>query len=94
MIPFRVKPSLVATLILQHVFFSNEGPLLETLEFFEICHGSYQSSNFLPYLSLYAVFYSSTLRIILDFRIGVQAAGSSGGISGLISPNYVLQHIA
>ena len=27
---------------------SGEGPLLETLEFFETSHGSYQPLNFLP----------------------------------------------
>ena len=44
---FRIKPSLVATPISEHVSFSDEGPLLETLEFFEINHGSYQPFNFL-----------------------------------------------
>ena len=32
--------------------FDGEGPLLETLEFFEISYGSYQPFNFLPYLAL------------------------------------------
>ena len=50
MTPLRIKPSLAATPISEHVSFSDEGPLLETLEFFEISHGSYQSFNFLPYL--------------------------------------------
>ena len=52
MTPFRIKPSLVAPPISEHVSFSDEGPLLETLEFFEISHGSHQPLNFLPYLSL------------------------------------------
>ena len=43
-----MKPSLVAT-ISENVSFSDEGPLLETWEFFEISHGSYQLSTFLPY---------------------------------------------
>ena len=47
MTPFRIKPSLVATLISEQVSFSDEGPLLETSEFFEISHGSYQLLNFL-----------------------------------------------
>ena len=32
----------------EHISFSDEGPLLETLEFFEISHASYQLFNFLP----------------------------------------------
>ena len=39
--------------------FSDEGPLLKTLEFFEISHGSCQTFNFLPYLTLstqYSIF--------------------------------------
>ena len=47
----------------ENVSFSDEGPLLETLEFFEISHGSYQPSNFLPYLSLctpYSILISET----------------------------------
>ena len=54
-----MKPSPVATPISEHVSFSDEGPLLETLEFFEISHGSYQPLNFLPYLTLstqYSIF--------------------------------------
>ena len=47
MTPFRIKPSLVATLISEQVSFSDEGSLLETSEFFEISHGSYQLLNFL-----------------------------------------------
>ena len=39
--------------VLRIVSFSDEGPLLETLEFFEISHGSYQLLNFLPYLLIY-----------------------------------------
>ena len=50
--PFRTKSSLVATPISEHVSHSDEGPLFETLGFFEISHGSYQLFNFLPYLSL------------------------------------------
>ena len=36
----------------EHVSLSDEGPLLETSEFFEISHSSYQPLNFLPCLSL------------------------------------------
>ena len=36
----------------RNVSFFHKGPLLETLEFLEISHGSYQHFNFLPYLSL------------------------------------------
>ena len=32
----------------EHVSLSDEGPLLETLEFFEISHGSYEPLNLLP----------------------------------------------
>ena len=46
--PFRIKPSLVAIHISEHVFFSDERLLLEMLEFFEISRGSYQPLNFLP----------------------------------------------
>ena len=46
--PFRIKPSLVATPISELVSFSAEGPLLETLDFFEISHGSDQPFSFLP----------------------------------------------
>ena len=52
MIPFRIKSSVAATPISAHISFSDEGPLLETSEFFEICHGNYQPLNFLPYLTL------------------------------------------
>ena len=45
----------------EHVSFSDKGPLLETLEFFEICHGSYKPFNFLAYSSVYAVFYSNAI---------------------------------
>ena len=38
----------------EHVSFSDKGPLLETFEFCEIRHGSYQSLIFLNYLSLSA----------------------------------------
>ena len=51
MTPFRIKPSLVATPISEHVSFSDQGPLLEALELLVISHGSYQPLN-LPYLSL------------------------------------------
>ena len=40
-----------------HVSFSDGGPLIETLEFFEISHGSDQPFNFLPYLSLSTQYY-------------------------------------
>ena len=36
----------------RNVSFSDEGPLLETLEFFVIGHSSYQPLNLLPYLTL------------------------------------------
>ena len=52
MAPFRIKLNLVATRYSEYVSFSDEGPLLKTLEFYEISHGSYQPFNFLPYLSL------------------------------------------
>ena len=38
---------------------ADEGPLLKTLQLFEISHGSYQPFNFLPYLTLptqYSIF--------------------------------------
>ena len=59
MTPFRIKPGPVAIPISEqcfffwrgeHVSFSNEGPLLETLECFEIGHCSYQPLNCLPFL--------------------------------------------
>ena len=40
MTPFRIKSDLVAIPISEHVSFFDEGPLLETPEFFEISHGS------------------------------------------------------
>ena len=40
--PFHVKPSLLATPISENVSSPDEGPLLETLIFFEIHRGSYQ----------------------------------------------------
>ena len=40
--PFHIKPSLFATPISEHVSSSDEGPLLETLIFFEIRHSNYQ----------------------------------------------------
>ena len=52
MTPFRMKPRLVATPISENVSFSDEGPLLETFEFVEISHGSYQPLNILPYISM------------------------------------------
>ena len=63
MTAFRVKPSLVATLISEHVSFSDEGPLLETLEFFEISHCSYQPLNFLSHLTL-STQYSTFISLI------------------------------
>ena len=43
----------------QHVSFSDEGPLLETLEFFEISQGSNQALNFFTLFNIaHAVFYS------------------------------------
>ena len=41
MTPFCIKPSLIAVPVLDHVSFSNKGPLLETLE-----HQSQQLPNF------------------------------------------------
>ena len=61
MTPFRIKPDLVAIPISEHVSFSAEGLLIETLKFFEISHGSYKPLNFLPYLILstqYSIFIS------------------------------------
>ena len=49
---FRIKPGLVVTPISEHVSFSDEGVLLETLEFLEISYGSCQPLNFLPYAAL------------------------------------------
>ena len=63
MSPFRIKPSLVPTPISEHVSFSDEGPLLETLEFFETSLGSYQPLSFFPYLSLSAQ-YSIVISLI------------------------------
>ena len=40
------------TPVLERVSFSDEGSLLETLEFFEINHGSYKPLNFLPHLMI------------------------------------------
>ena len=60
---FRIKLGLVAIPISEHVSFSDEGPWLETLEFFESNHGSNQPLNFLPYLTLstqYSIFMSLT----------------------------------
>ena len=48
MTPFRMKPSLVTISISERVSASDEGPLLETLGFFEISHDTYQPLNFLP----------------------------------------------
>ena len=49
MTPFHIKPSLFVIPFSEHVLLSDEGPLLETLEFFTIRCGSYQSLNFLHY---------------------------------------------
>ena len=38
--------------IYTHVSFFDEGPVLETLRFFEISHDSYQLLNFLPFIKL------------------------------------------
>ena len=61
MTPSRIKPNLVATPIyFRTSFFPDQGPLLETLIFFEISYDSYQPFNFLPYLSHhYSRFHSS-----------------------------------
>ena len=58
----------------RNVSFSDEGPLLETLEFFEINHGSYQPLNFLPYLTLslqYCILISihSSIYRLRNFRL-------------------------
>ena len=42
MTSFRMKPSLISTPILEHVSFSDDGSLLETLQFFDISQGSYK----------------------------------------------------
>ena len=47
MTAFRIKSSLVAIPVSEHVSLSDEDPLLETLEFFSISYGSYQPLNFL-----------------------------------------------
>ena len=39
----------------EHVSLSDEGPLLERLEFFAVNHGSYQPLKFSCYLTVYAV---------------------------------------
>ena len=49
---------------------SDVGPLVETLEFFESSHGSYQHLNFLPYSSLSAQ-YSILISLIGQFSYGV-----------------------
>ena len=49
MTPFRIKPGLVAIPIAEHVSFFDEGPLLETLEFSEISHGSYERTFYLVF---------------------------------------------
>ena len=45
---FRMKPNLAAIPISERVSASDEGPLLETLGFFEISQDIYQPLNFLP----------------------------------------------
>ena len=47
MTPFRIKPSVVAILVSEHVLLSDEGPLLKTLEFLSTSHDSNQLLNFL-----------------------------------------------
>ena len=49
----------------EHVPFSDEGPLLETVQFFEISRGSYQPLNFSPYLSL-STQYSVLISLLLS----------------------------
>ena len=51
----------------ERVPFSDEGPLLERLEFFEISLGSYQPSNFLPYLNLSMQFSTFILPLVIFF---------------------------
>ena len=46
MTPFGIKLGLIAILISKHVSFSEEGPFLETLEFFELSHSSCQPFDF------------------------------------------------
>ena len=43
---FSIKPSLIAVLLLELVSLSDEGPYLETLEFFIINSAVYQPFNF------------------------------------------------
>ena len=49
---FEQRPFVRKKTCSEHVSFSDEELLLETLIFFEISYGSYQPFNFLPYLSL------------------------------------------
>ena len=49
MTPFCIKTNLVAIPVSEHISLSDECPLLETLEFLLIGHGSFQQLNFLHY---------------------------------------------
>ena len=51
------KPGLAAIPISEHVSFSDEGPWLKMVEFFEISHGTYQPLNFLPSVDIALVFH-------------------------------------
>ena len=61
----EAKSSKVLVTTVTDLSFSDQGPLLETLEFLEIIHGSYQPLNFLPHLTLstqYSIFILLTKR--------------------------------
>ena len=79
MTPFRLKPSLAALPISEHVSFSDGGPLLEALEFIKISHGmGHQSLNFLPYLTFstqYPILYRCS-----EGEIPVYPNGATGDV--------------
>ena len=68
MTPFHIKAGLVAIPISEHVSFSDERPLLETLEFFEISHDSNQPLNFLTSLTLSTQYSISMQKTALGFN--------------------------
>ena len=57
MTPIRVKPGGVAISISEHGSFSDEGPLLETLGFFEVSHGGYQPLGYYFCLTFFSLFF-------------------------------------
>ena len=64
MTPFRIKPNLVATPISEHVSFSDEGPLYETLGLLEISYDSYQPVNFLPGCKIIGFVYVEQITVV------------------------------